>query len=716
VSTADGLHPGRLPARLRDHPLSQGRPWPLGATFDGEGVNFALFSAHAERVELCLFSDDGRKERARIPLLERDGDVWHVHVGGLTPGTKYGFRVHGPYRPEDGHRFNPNKLLIDPYAKQLHGHVRWSDALMGYRVGAAKADLSFDTRDSAFAVPKSVVVDPTFQWGDDRPPRVTRSETVIYEAHVKGLTRLHPSVPPARRGTYLGLSSEPMLDHLTRLGVTTVQIMPVHAFVDDRFLVSRGLKNYWGYQTIGFFAPDARYMTENAVWEFQTMVRRLHSAGIEVVLDVVYNHTGEGNELGPTLAFRGIDNASYYRLSDGGRWYVNDTGTGNTLNVAHPMVLRMVMDSLRYWVEVMHVDGFRFDLATVLAREAHGFDREGGFLDAIRQDPVLSRAKLIAEPWDIGPGGYQLGAWPHPFLEYNDRYRDGVRRFWRGDAGLTPDLSKRLLGSAELFDHGGRAATSSLNFVTVHDGFTLEDAVSYAVKHNEANGEDNRDGKDENFSDNFGVEGPTDDPAIRAARDLRKRNLLATVFLSQGTPVILAGDEIGNSQGGNNNAYAQDNEVGWVKWDPADPVLLAFVRRLAALRRAHPVLRQRLFLHARPRRADGLPDVVWRLPDGRSPEPSDWQNPAWRCLCVEMRTSSATPDYAASDDAVFCVFNSGAPQAVVLPDAGRGGHWERVLDTTAPEADPRVEKGPAVTAPGPGVLVFARRKKGGQVQ
>jgi isoamylase len=471
---------GRLPTRLRDHPLSQGRPWPLGATFDGEGVNFALFSAHAERVELCLFSDDGRKERARIPLLERDGDVWHVHVGGLIPGTKYGYRVHGPYRPEQGHRFNPNKLLIDPYAKQLHGHVRWSDALMGYRVGAAKADLSFDTRDSAFAVPKSVVVDPTFHWGDDRPPRVTRSDTVIYEAHVKGLTRQHPGVPPARRGTYLGMSSEPMLEHLTKLGVTTVQILPVHAFIDDRFLVSRGLKNYWGYQTVGFFAPDARYMTENAVWEFQTMVRRFHTAGIEVVLDVVYNHTGEGNELGPTMAFRGIDNASYYRLSDGGRWYINDTGTGNTLNVAHPMVLRMVMDSLRYWVEVMHVDGFRFDLATVLAREAHGFDREGGFLDAILQDPVLSRVKLIAEPWDIGPGGYQLGAWPHPFLEYNDRFRDGVRRFWRGDTGQTPDLSKRLLGrrSCSTMADGRPRRRSTSSPCTTVSRFRMSSATS----------------------------------------------------------------------------------------------------------------------------------------------------------------------------------------------------------------------------------------------
>jgi isoamylase len=700
----------RLPSRLRDHPLSRGRPDPLGATFDGEGVNFALFSAHAERVDLCLFSDDGRKETARIALTERDGDIWHVHVAGLTPGTKYGYRVHGPYRPEDGHRFNPNKLLIDPYAKQLHGPLRWSDALMGYRVGSSRADLSFDIRDSAFAMPKSVVVDPTFNWGDDAPPRISRSETVIYEAHVKGLTRLHPGVPPGRRGTYLGLASEAVLDHLVKLGVTTVQILPVHAFIDDRFLVQAGLRNFWGYQSIGFFAPEPRYMSEHAVWEFQTMVRRFHAAGLEVVLDVVYNHSGEGDELGPTLAFRGLDNRSYYRLADDARHYINDTGTGNTLNVAHPMVLRMVMDSLRYWVEVMHVDGFRFDLATTLAREAHGFDPHGGFLDAIRQDPVLNRVKLIAEPWDIGPGGYQLGAWPHPFLEYNDRFRDGVRRFWRGDAGLTPDLAKRLLGSAERFDHSGRGATSSINFVTVHDGFTLQDLVSYTKKRNLANGEDNRDGSDANHSDNLGVEGPTDDPDIRAARALRKRNLLATVFVAQGTPMLLAGDEIGNSQGGNNNAYAQDNETGWVDWSDPDTDHLAFVQRLTQIRRDHPVLRQRLFLHSRPRRADGIPDLYWRLPDGSPPAPADWDNPLWKTLCVEVRTSSDTPDYAASDDVVFIVLNAGDAVRVTLPDLPPGRCWELLIDTTRPADLPVVTRHQALDAPAQSVLILARRK------
>jgi len=708
---SDGARP--VPAKPRGHPLSAGQPAPLGATFDGQGVNFALFSAHAERVELCLFSEDGRREWARIPLTERDGDVWHVHVAGLTPGTKYGYRVHGPYDPAAGHRFNPAKLLIDPYAKRLDGRLVWSDLLLGYRPGAAAPDLGPDDlvpdpRDSARAVPKSVVVDPSFAWGDDAPPRIKRSETVIYEAHTKGLTQRHPEIAPEIAGSYLALASPPILEHLTRLGVTTLELLPVHAFIDDRHLVETGLSNYWGYQSLGFFAPEPRYMTQDAIWEFQTMVRGLHSAGIEVVLDVVYNHSGEGDHMGPTLAFRGLDNRSYYRLQDDPRYYVDDTGTGNTLNVAHPMVLRMVMDSLRYWVEVMHVDGFRFDLATVLAREAEGFDAEGGFLDALRQDPVLARAKLIAEPWDLGPGGYRLGAWPHPFLEWNDRFRDGVRKFWRGDAGATADLAGRLLGSADAFDHSGRAATSSVNFLTAHDGFTLDDLVSYLKKHNRANREDNRDGKDDNYSDNFGVEGPSDDPKIRAARDLRKRNLLATLFLSQGTPMLLAGDEIGNGQGGNNNAYAQDNRIGWVDWSDPDRDLAAFVAKLARLRRDHPVLRQRLFLHSRPRSKDGLPDLFWRRPDGTAPDDADWHDPAWRALCVEIRTSSETPDYAASDDVIFAVFNAGPAVSVALPECPEGLCWTAVLDSTDPDADPARAAGGALTAPAQSVLAFAR--------
>ncbi|MFN4158232.1 MAG: glycogen debranching protein GlgX [Gemmobacter sp.] len=691
-----------LPRHLPGHAVSAGRAFPMGATPQGDGVNFAVFSAHATDVELCLFSDDGRRELARVPMEDRDGHVWHVHVDGLMTGARYGFRAYGPYAPEEGHRFNPNKLLIDPYARALDGRLRWSDALMGYRIGSPRSDLSFDTRDSAFAVPKSVVVDTAFTWGEDVPPRRPWDQTLIYEAHVKGMTALHPAVQPGMRGSYLGLASDPVIEHLLRLGVTAIELLPVHSFIDDRFLVSRGLRNYWGYQTVGFFAPDSRYMSRDALWEFRAMVRRLHVAGIEVILDVVYNHTGEGDEFGPTLSFRGLDNRSYYRLRDGGRFYVNDTGTGNTLDLTQPMVLRMVMDSLRYWVEVCHVDGFRFDLAAVMGREAGGFDPQGGFFDAIRQDPVLAQVKLIAEPWDLGPGGYQLGGFPHPFAEWNDRFRDGVRRFWRGDAGMAPDLAKRILGSAERFDHGGRAATSSVNFLTAHDGFTLEDLVSFTVKRNLANGEDNRDGHHDNHSDNLGVEGPTDDPAIRAARDLRKRNLLATLFLSQGTPMLLAGDEIGNSQGGNNNAYAQDNATGWIDWAMADGMLAAFVARLAELRRDHAVLRQRRFLHARPRAGDHLPDVIWRRADGATPRAEDWHDAGFRCLCVELRQAAEAG--AAGNEAIFAVFNAGGAQPLVLPATAPG--WRLVLDTTRPDLRAEIPAAPLVV-PAQCVLVFA---------
>lgn len=651
----------------------------MGASFDGDGVNFAVFSAHAEQIDLCLFSPDGRKETARIPFCDRDGDIWHMHVGGLTFGTVYGFRAHGPYAPEQGHRFNPNKLLLDPYARALEGRLRWSDALMGYKIGSPRGDLSFDTRDSAFAVPKSVVVDPSFLWGDDRPPRHAPNVSLIYEAHVKALTARHPQVEKGLRGTYLGLASDPVIDHLLRLGVTAIELLPTQAFVDDRFLVTKGLKNHWGYNTLAFFAPEPRYMSKGALWEFQTMVRRLHSAGIEVILDVVYNHTGEGDQWGPTLSFRGLDNASYYRLSDGGRHYVNDTGTGNTLNLTQPMVLRMVMDSLRYWVEMVHVDGFRFDLGTVLGRESHGFDPQGGFFDAIRQDPVLSRVKLIAEPWDIGPGGYQLGQYPHPFLEWNDQFRDGVRRFWKGDPGQTADLARRILGSAERFDHSGRSATSSVNFITAHDGFTLEDLTSYTVKRNWANGEENRDGHHENHSDNLGIEGPTDDPAILAARALRKRNLLATLFLSQGIPMILAGDELGHSQGGNNNAYAQDNEITWLHWAKADHDLTDFIAYLSALRHSHPQLTQRRFLHAGKRGADGMRDVIWRHPDAREPHGHVWHDPGFRALGVELRM--AAEGKSAGPGAVLLYFNAGEQVALTLPETES---WELVLDTTRP--------------------------------
>lgn len=696
-----------LPQKLRNHTLASGRPHPIGATFDGFGVNFAVFSEHAERVELCLFAEDTRTEVARIPLLERDGDVWHVYVHGIVPGAAYGFRVYGPYKPEEGHRFNHHKLLLDPYAKQISGSVQWNDAVMGYKVGAPHEDLTFDIRDSAPYVPRSIVADPMVFGRGDRRPSVSPSETVLYEAHVKGMTAQFPGLTEDQRGRFAGLSAPPVLDHLTKLGVTSVQVMPVHAFLDDKFLVDAGLTNYWGYQTIGFFAPEPRYMRSGDISEFQQMVKGFHSAGIEVILDVVYNHSGEGNHFGPTLSFRGLDNKSYYRLNEGGRYYDNDTGTGNTLNVAHPMVLRMVMDSLRYWVEVMHVDGFRFDLATVLGREAEGFNRNGGFLDSLRQDPVLANVKLIAEPWDLGPGGYQLGAWPHPFLEYNDKFRDGVRKFWKGEANVA-ELSKRLLGSANQFDHSGRAATSSVNFVTVHDGMVLEDLVSFDRKYNQANGEDNRDGKDDNYSDNMGVEGPTDDPAIVAARARRKRNFLATLFLSQGTPMILSGDEIGNTQHGNNNTFGQDNPIGWVNWDNPDEDLLAFVRSLTALRKKHPVLRQKRFLHSRPRRRDGIPDLFWRLPDGTQPAIEDWLRPELNTICVEVRTSSDTPAYDASDDVLFLVFNNAEACEIAMPPCPEGTVWEQVLNTAAPKDGPVCITGSTVPADAHAIQVFAR--------
>ncbi|WP_282028165.1 glycogen debranching protein GlgX [Paracoccus marcusii] len=662
--------------------MTAGRPTPLGATFDGAGVNFAVFSQHAERAVLCLF--DERNRETRVDLPEREGHVWHGHVEGLRPGQKYGFRMHGPYRPHEGHRFNARKLLIDPYAKRLTGRPAAHDALMGYRVGHHDADLSFDRRDSAQHMPKSVVVDPSFAWGDDRALHRPLSETVIYEAHVKGLTAGRTDI--GHRGSYLAMASEPVLDHLTRLGVTAIELLPVHAFADDRFLTDRKLTNFWGYMSYGFFAPEPRYMQAGDIAEFQQMVARFHKAGIEVILDVVYNHTAEGNELGPTLSFRGLDNASYYRLAEDRRFYVNDAGTGNVLNLDSPFTLRLVMDSLRYWVEVMHVDGFRFDLASVLGRTRGVFDRDAPLFRAIRQDPVLNRVKLIAEPWDIGPGGYQLGAYPAPFAEWNDRYRDQIRGFWRGDPGLIGKLAKRVAGSAARFDHDGRPATSSVNFVAAHDGFTLMDTVSFNDKHNEANGEENRDGHNHNLSDNMGAEGPTDDPAITAARDRRRRNLIATLMLSQGTPMLLAGDELGNSQGGNNNAYAQDNPTGWVDWDGADPAFLDFVRRVIAFRRAHPILRQKRFLHSQPREQDGLPDLFWRRADGAPMTPDDWNDPDRRLLAAEMRMASGTPAYAALPGAVFLVFNNGPEAQVRLPDAPEG-RWRRRLDS-ARDDDP----------------------------
>ncbi len=663
-----------------NYSMSAGRSAPLGATVDGDGVNFAVFSDHATAMFVCLF-DSETGEETRLSLPERTGGVWHGRVGGIGAGQAYGFRAQGPYRPDEGHRFNANKLLLDPYARRITGHPHWHDALYGYDVSAEAKDLSFDTRDSARWMPRCIVEDILTSPANnpDRP----LGDTVVYETHVKGLTARHPSVPDG--GTFLAAASAPILDHLTKLGVTAVEFLPVQAFINDHFLVRKGLTNYWGYQTIGFFAPDPRYLSQGRIAEVRTMVDGFHSAGIEVLLDVVYNHTGEGDQLGPTLAFRGLDNASYYRLEPNRRYYVNDSGTGNTLNMDHPMVLRMVMDSLRYWVQVMGVDGFRFDLAAALGRTPAGFDGGASFFDALRQDPVLSQVKLIAEPWDIGPGGYQLGAFPPPFMEWNDKFRDGVRQFWRGDAFRAPDLANRLTGSAEQFDHSGRPATSSVNFLTAHDGMTLQDTVSYARKHNEANGEGGKDGHSHDYSDNMGVEGATGDPAITAARARRKRAMMATLLFSQGTPMILAGDEIGHTQGGNNNAYNQDNETSWLDWSDVDEEFLAFTRRLIAFRRDHPILRQKLFLHSRERAIDGVEDLFWWREDGQPMEARDWHDPERKLVAVEKRTAAGTPAYAALEYAILLIFNAGDALRFTLPPAPEGQFWCHEIDSATPD-------------------------------
>lgn len=663
--------------------VRSGQASPLGTTFDGEGVNVAVFSRYATQVMLCLFDDHGREvEVIRLP--ERTGHVWHGFFVGMKPGQQYGFRMDGPYDPENGHRFNPYKLLIDPYAKRLTGHPVWNDALFGYKSGHKDKDLSFNKTDSAPYMPRSVVVEPARPWSEPSRPHHALENSIIYEAHVKGLTAGRSDTYKA--GTYLAMASDPILDHLNTLGVTAVELLPVQAFINEKFLLDRGLTNYWGYMTYGFFAPDPRYMQGTDIAEFQQMVARFHAAGIEIILDVVYNHTAEGNEMGPTLAFRGLDNASYYRLADNKRYYIDDAGCGNTLDFENPFVMRMVMDSLRYWVEVMHVDGFRFDLCSTLGRTREGFDREGPFFRAIGQDPTLSRAKLIAEPWDIGPGGYQLGAYPAPFAEWNDKYRDDTRAFWRGDAGKVSAIAARLSGSAEFFDHDGRPATSSLNFLTAHDGFTLEDTVSYSEKHNLANGEDNRDGHSDNHSDNMGVEGPTNDPKIIAARTRRKRNMMATLMLSQGTPMMLAGDEVSNSQGGNNNVYCQDNPIGWVNWpDDGDP-FFTFCQQAIAFRKMHPILRQRRFLHSRQRLIDGAPDLFWRRADGAAMRQEDWDDPTLGTIVAEMRMASGTPEYVQREGALLIVLNIGEALTVTPPDLPKGDIWVRRFDTSQDDA------------------------------
>ncbi len=616
--------------------VQEGAPHPLGATWDGRGVNFALFSAHASKFELCLFDIKGRRELERIEMPEYTDEVWHAYLPDARPGTVYGYRAHGPYEPASGHRFNPNKLLLDPYAKALVGTLRWNDALFGYRIGSRKEDLSYDRRDSASAMLKCRVIDPAFTWGRERAPRIPWEHTILYETHVRGHTMLHPLVPPSHRGTFAGLAHHEFISHIKGLGVTAVELLPVHAFIDDRYLLEQGLRNYWGYNTIAFFAPDPRYLSIPFVNEFKEMVARLHDAGLEVILDVVYNHTAEGNEKGPTLSFKGIDNASYYRLlPDDARYYINDTGTGNTFNLSHPRVLQLVLDSLRYWATEMRVDGFRFDLATILGREAHGFDPSGGFFDAVGQDPVLSETKLIAEPWDIGPGGYQVGNFPPGWAEWNDRYRDTVRAFWRGDEGQLPEMGKRLSASGDLYARRGRRPWVSVNFVTAHDGFTLHDLVSYNDKHNEGNGEDNRDGHTHNLSWNHGVEGPAADPEIKALRERQKRNFLATLLLSLGTPMILASDELGRSQRGNNNAYCQDNEISWIDWSAIDEdgsALAEFVRELIGIRQSYPVLHRNRFLSGRQDPELDVKDVTWLTPATTEMGPGQWGEVHARCL------------------------------------------------------------------------------------
>jgi glycogen operon protein len=687
-------------------------------------VNFALFSENATGVDLCLFDSDGKE--TRLPVKEQTDQVWHIYLPEARPGLRYGYRVHGPWDPKNGHRFNPAKLLLDPYARAIDDTLAWDDSLFGYTIGAPDADLSRDDRDSAASVAKSVVVETAFTWGTDRPLRTPWNETVIYEVHVKGFTMRHPDVPERLRGTYAGLASPAAIDYLTALGITAVELMPIHEFVIDKHLADKGLSNYWGYNSIGFFAPECRYASSGClgqqVNEFKTMVKALHEAGIEVILDVVYNHTAEGNHLGPTLAFRGIDNAAYYRLvADDRRYYMDYTGTGNTLNMTHPRTLQLIMDSLRYWILEMHVDGFRFDLASALARELHDVDRLGAFFDIIHQDPVISQVKLIAEPWDLGEGGYQVGNFPVLWAEWNGLYRDTVRAFWRGDEGQTGDFASRITGSSDIYGRGGRRPYASINFITAHDGFTLADLVSYNDKHNEANGEDNRDGHDHNLSWNGGVEGPTDDPAILALRERQKRNFLATTMLSQGVPMLLGGDEIGRTQRGNNNAYCQDNELSWFDWslDDGRRALLDFTRRLIALRRAEPVLRRGKFFFGRRIWGSEVKDLAWFRPDGKEMTAEDW-NVYTRCLGLRL-AGDAIPELNARGERIvgstlLILINAHwEPIGFTLPTHVRGERWELILDThvtAGPAAGKLVRGGDAYPLESRSLAVF--RLEGGR--
>jgi isoamylase len=678
-----------------------GNSYPLGATWDGKGVNFALFSEHATGVELCLFDTvDADKETHRIPLTEHTDQVWHAYLPEVLPGQLYGYRVHGPYTPEQGHRFNPNKIVLDPYARSIGRDGRWADELFGYHVGDPEADLSCDERDNAAYASLAVVIDTAYTWGDDRPPRTPWNKTIIYELHVKGFTQLHPDVPERLRGTYAGLASEAAIQHLVRLGITAVELLPVHHFLKDRHLVERGLTNYWGYNTLAFFAPESGYaaphLPQDAVQQFKMMVAALHAAGIEVILDVVYNHTAEGSHLGPTLSLCGIDNAAYYKLSpEDPRYYMDYTGCGNSLNVRHPRVLQLIMDSLRYWATEMHVDGFRFDLASTLARELYEVDRLGAFFDIIHQDPILSQLKLIAEPWDLGVGGYQVGNFPVLWSEWNGKYRDVVRRFWKGDGGLLSEFATRLSGSSDLYQGDGRKPYASINFITCHDGFTLYDLVSYNEKHNEANGENNQDGADDNNSWNCGAEGPTDDPAIQALRWQQMRNFMTTLLLSEGVPMLLVGDELCHSQQGNNNAYCQDNELTWINWELTEEQQAwhDFVRSLTQLRRTQPVFQRRKFFQGRAIHGEGIQDISWFEPSGQEMTEEAWNMEYARCLGVRLAGDLiGEMDERGENivgDTILLLLNA-HHEAILftLPATWEGELWERLLDTADPQGMP----------------------------
>ncbi len=673
-----------------------GNPYPLGATYDGQGVNFALFSENATGVELCLFDNkDDNIEKERIKFTERTHHSWHAYIPGLKPGQLYGYRVHGPYDPENGHRFNSSKLLIDPYARAICGTINWHDSLFGYKFNHKKEDLSFNNTDSAAYVPKCAVVEPFYDWEGDQHLKIPFHKTIIYEMHVKGFTKLNKKVPPELRGTYAALAHPEVIDYLTALGVNAVELMPVHQFVSDHHLIEKGLTNYWGYNTIGFFAPDIRYSTsENGyhqVTEFKDMVKALHKAGIEVILDVVYNHTAEGNHMGPTLSFRGIDNASYYRLvEDDLRYYMDYTGTGNTLNTVHPTILRLLMDSLRYWAQEMHVDGFRFDLASALAREFHDVDKLGSFFDVLHQDPVLSQMKLIAEPWDIGEGGYQVGEFPTGWAEWNGKYRDCIRDFWRGEDNTLPEFANRITGSSDLYLDNWRNPMASINFITAHDGFTLNDLVSYNEKHNEANSENNMDGEDFNRSWNCGEEGPTDDLEIIKLRKKQVRNFLTTLFISQGVPMMLAGDEIGRTQHGNNNAYCQDNEISWIDWEDQDEALLRFTRQLIKLTKDHPTFRRRKWFQGIPIKGKDMTDIAWFLPEGNEMSDEHWSETFAKSLGVflygEGIHSKNNRGQKIVDDSFYLMFNANhEPVEFVLPEEKWGFQWKKLLDTSDEE-------------------------------